>query len=396
MIVLRFFGVCLLSCLASSVSIGAQIVEVHSLGSLKYEIYESHEKVLELDHESAHPWIPGSYFQYVEGINAIAYLNQITSSVKFFDFESNKIIHTITIPRFGPSSTGKKPQVMYVHNRDSIFIYSHLNHGRLGLYDFNGNKLKSYDLNVVDDLDAESHYAVLSEVYGSLAVRNGKLYASLRILRTSKVARYAPLIELDLTSGKLKQLQKPLPYSKIRIDRIPYHAKLLSARMAYNKELDDLVINYPMDHDLFVLDKENKVSVISAGSNKFSDFVLLKKDIKEYTNQEHSYEVFFKGSRYDGFLFNPFTRHYYRVTRLGMDQKDIDKWKRKEKVRIFQKYVVDVFSESFEKIATNLFTDEKLLFEQGIFVGPKGLWVLQPETENEDEMKLLLLEVKLK
>ncbi|MFY0591278.1 DUF4221 family protein [Roseivirga sp.] len=378
------------------ISISAQVVQEQSLGAMEYEVFESFEKVLRLDKETTHPWIPGSYFQYVNELDAIAYLNQITSSIKFFDFKSNTVNHTIRIPRIGPNSTGKKPQVMYVHNKDSIFIFSHLNHGELGLYDFNGIKLRSYNLNVVDDLDAPQHYAVLTDVYGSIIVVKDKLFASLRILRSSKVKNYAPLLELDLNSGEVSQLMEPLPYSKIKTEKIPYHKKLLSSRIAYNFEKDHLVVNYPMDHDLFVIDEKNRIQVIDGRNHEFDKFVILKKDIKKYTNQEHTYEVFFKGPRYDGILYNPFTKHYYRVIRLGMEQGDINKWKRGEKVKIFQRFFIDVFNESFMKIASSEFTDEKLLFEQGMFVGPGGLWVLQPQSDDENEMKFTLLEVKLK
>ena len=103
-----------------------------------FKVIKGDSMTFELDERTVHPWAPGSCFQYLSSEDAVAYLNKIDASIKLFDVKSGTIVLSVPLSIEGPDSVGPEPVSFYWVNRDSIFVFSNLNNGRLSLLNSKG------------------------------------------------------------------------------------------------------------------------------------------------------------------------------------------------------------------------------------------------------------------
>lgn len=353
-------------------------------------IKKSETLVLHLDAETVHPWITGSYFQYLSSEKMLAYLNKIGSNIKLFDLTTGKTIKTVPLARFGPDNVGNEPSAFYWLNKDSIFVFSDLNNGRLSLINENGTKLRNYELQSKDD----QHFVELSEVAGGITYSKGKLYLGLRVASFAKMPSNSSIISLDVQSGDFSHIKHPIPIPKNLLSRIPADQRYSSTYIDLNNQEMKLIVSLPLSDDILVRDANDMWSTHNAQSVYFDHLVFLRNPIASYggTTEKYRDELRFM-PRYTGIVFDEFRDVYYRIGRLNYN-KELDQRRRSgERLKIYQEFSIQVFNSDFEKIGESKFLTKGLLYEQGLFIDEKGLWLLVPQEEDEDEMEFLLMEL---
>lgn len=376
------------------------LVSGHSLFGLQYTkdietnyshlIKKSETLVLHLDEETVHPWVTGSYFQYLSAEKSLAYLNKIGSNIKLFDLTTGKTIKTVTLARFGPDNVGNEPSAFYWLNKDSIFVFSDLNNGRLSLINDKGTRLRNYELQSKDD----QHFVELSEVAGGIAYSKGKLYLGLRVASFAKMPSNSSIISLDVKSGEFSYIEHPLPINKNLLPKIPIDQRYASTHIDLNNQERKLIVSLPLSDDILVRDANDMWSTQNAKSVYFDNLVFLRNPVMSYggTTEKYRDELRFM-PRYTGVVFDEFRDVYYRIGRLNYNKELHLRRKSGERLKIYEEFSIQVFNSEFEKIGESKFLAKGLLYEQGLFIDERGLWLLCPQEEDEDEMEFKLMEL---
>lgn len=355
-----------------------------------YEIKESKKLTLPLDAYTGHPWIMGSYFQYLPTEKSLAYLNKIGSSIKLFDLSTGTTLKTVPLSRVGPNSIGNEPSAFYWLNQDSIFIFSDLNNGRLSLINGEGEKLKNYELQSKND----QHFVELSEVAGGLVYSKGKLILGLRVASFNKMPLRSAILSLDIQSGEFIYMQHPLPVEENLLTKIPIDQRYSSTYLAYNHKEDKLIVSFPLSDSLLAKNRDAKWSKHEAGSVYFDELVFLKKPMASYegTTKKYMDEVRFM-PRYTGVFYDPYRQVYYRIGRLTYNKELHLRRKTGSRLKIYQEFSIQVFNKALEKVGESKFFTKGLLYEQGLFIDEQGLWLLCPQEDDEDVMEFRLMKL---
>lgn len=355
-----------------------------------HEINKSQKLLLHLDEETVHPWVTGSYFQYLSSERSLAYLNKIGNNIKLFDLTTGKTIKTVPFARFGPDNVGNEPSAFYWLNRDSIFVFSDLNNGRLSLINENGTKLRNYELQSKDD----QHFVELSEVAGGMTYSKGKLYLGLRVASFAKMPFNSSIISLDVQSGEFSYIEHPMPINENLLPKIPIDQRYSSTYIDLNNQERKLIVSLPLSDDILVRDANDMWSTHNAKSVYFDNLVFLRNPIASYggTTEKYRDELRFM-PRYTGIVFDEFRDVYYRIGRLNYNKELYLKRMSGARLKIYQEFSVQVFDSNFKKIGESKFLTKGLLYEQGLFIDEKGLWLLLPQGDDEDEMEFILMEL---
>lgn len=376
------------------------LVSSHSLLGIQYTeevetsyshlIKKSEKLVLRLDEETVHPWMPGSYFQYLSSEKSLAYLNKIGSNIKLFDLTTGKTIKTVPLARFGPDNVGNEPSAFYWLNKDSIFVFSDLNNGRLSLINEKGTKLRNYELQSKDD----QHFVELSEVAGGIAYSNGVLYLGLRVADFTKMPSNSSIISLNVSSGVFSYIEHPMPIDEKFLSRIPIDQRYTSSYIDFNNEEGKLIVSLPLSDDILVRNANNMWSTHNAKSLYFDNLVFLRNPVTSYRLAIEKYhDELILMSRYTGVFYDEFRNVYYRIGRLEFDKELYLQIKSGQNIKIYEEFSVQVLDSSFQKIGETKFFTKRLLYEQGVFIDEKGLWLLMPQEEDEDVMEFRLMEL---
>jgi CRISPR/Cas system CMR-associated protein Cmr5 small subunit len=352
------------------------------------------EMQLQLDNETAYPWALGSTFQYCEDTEEIVYLNRITQTLKYYDYKTGKQTRETKLQLMGPDDVGKAPYYAHYHSRDSIFIIAEGNGFNLSLIDSKGTKINTYDYG--SNLYEDYQYTPIpkaSTIFGAIEVVDNYLYLAVRIPSIKKQLSVAPIIKLNLNTKEVKYLKYPIPYEEIDLDRLanPQSREFYSTRVTYNKNTKKLIVNYPLEHDFYVVD-DNGAQSIKGKSPIIGDFVFLKKDRNEYSRNHFDLKSQINTSAwYFGIMYDPYKDLYYRIGRIEGDRSLYRRKQAGQDVKIPYTYSLSVFDADFKLLADRTITTAGGIFHRGSFIEPDGLWVAQLNVNGEDVMGFNLL-----
>ncbi|KYG85455.1 hypothetical protein AWW67_15095 [Roseivirga seohaensis] len=359
-----------------------------------FKVIKGDSMTFELDERTVHPWAPGSCFQYLSSEDAVAYLNKIDASIKLFDVKSGTIVLSVPLSIEGPDSVGPEPVSFYWVNRDSIFVFSNLNNGRLSLLNSKGEKYRNYELNSTSDELA--HTVELKRISGGISYSKqmNALFLGLRVYSPQKMLKRAPYLKLDIASGKLDYFTNPQPYAKSDLGKIPFDHRFGSTAVFYNDLSNELILDFALSPDLWVKRDSDKWLIFRAQSVYYEKPLFLKSELTKYKNNRRKYidEVRLM-PRYSALVYDQYRDVYYRIGRLPFNRELSKRRDMGEELKIYQEFSIQAFDKDFKKIAENKFFDENLLFEQGLFVNEEGLWLLRPQGEDEDVMEFKLMKI---
>lgn len=355
-----------------------------------YTIQESKKLTLHLAERTVHPWIYGSYFQYIPEGNHLAYLNKQGSNIQVFDLSTGEIIQTVPLFKYGPNNIGNEPVGFYWLNQDSIFISSDLNNGRLSLINAEGIKLKNYELQEVND----RHFVEISEVAGGMLYHQGFLYLGLRVADFNQMPNRSGLLTLNVNTGEVSYPKHPLPVEESDLDRIPLDQRYSSVNIDMNRDKNELVLSFPLSNHLLIKNGGSYWLKKEAKSDYFNELTFLKRpsDYYGHATQDYMEEMRFM-PRYTGVFYDSYRKVYYRIGRLNYNKELDQQRKAGVKIKIYQEFSIQVFDSTLQKIAENKFFTNGLLYEQGVFINEEGLWLLCPQEGDEDVMDFRLMEL---
>lgn len=360
----------------------------------KYSFEIVGEMQLQFDNETAYPWALGSTFQYCEDTEEIVYLNRLTNTLKYYGYKTGKQTRETKLQLMGPNNVGKAPYYAHYHSRDSIFIIAEGNGFNLLLINSEGEKVNSYDYG--SNLYEDYEYTPIpnaSTIFGAIEVVGDDLYLGIEIPSIEKQLSVAPVIKINLKTQEVEYLKAPIPYKEINLKRLasPNSREFYSARIAYNKNTEKLIINYPLEHDFYVVDGNGPQS-IKGRSPAIGDFVFLDKDREDYYRNHFDLKNQINSSAwYFGIIYDPYKDLYYRIGRIEGDRSLYRRELAGEDIRTPYTYSLSVFDADFKLLADRTITTAGGIFHRGTFIGPDGLWVAQLNVNGEDVMGFNLL-----
>ncbi len=343
----------------------------------------SGEKNLKLDEQTAYPGVFGSSFQYCKDRDAIAYLNQITKTIVYFDYQSGETIGKTQLAIVGPDGVGGEPYYTHYHNKDSIFVISRFNKFRLSLVNSEGKKVNAFDYDVMEEATPIS-----ARIFGGIVVQSSFVYLSFQIPANAKVQQVAPVARINMKSKEVELLEKPLAYQGLDMDRIvgSNQYEFYETRIAFNRNKNELVLSYPLEH--FVHRISNSTVLKSPVKGELlGEFRFLPKNRNAYRKESRESREMIQGSAwYFGILYDPYRNVYYRIGKAAADIKKVRARLAGQEIKIPYEYVIMVLDDDLRLIDELKISTRQAIVHRGVFVGPDGLHIAQLNLRGEDIM----------
>lgn len=347
---------------------------------------------LQLDAETARPGHFGSSFQYCKDVGSLAYLNSISRSIKYYDLESGLLVGETKLDSQGPDAVPGEPVYFHYHNKDSIFVFSEFRNSRLYLINSKGTKINTFDFSSDDDYRTVP-FPRLAKVSGGIVVSGRHFYLAFNVSGQEHRNNVSPVLRYDMKSNEYIYLTEPKGYAQLDINKLPKvgQFQFYESRIASGVEPGSVIINFPLDHDLYI-SKDGKGRSVKAQSDYVGDFQFLSRNNEKYDLKNIEYKkVVFGSARYFGIFHDKERQLYYRLAKIDNAEKWKSKYSSNSKKKVLQEYVLMIFDSDLNKQSEIKFNLTQALPEKGVFVGPGGLWVLLPDKDNEDIMTVGLL-----
>lgn len=347
---------------------------------------------LKLDSETARPSHFGSTFQYCKDVGSLAYLNSISRSIKYYDLESGLLVGETKFNREGPDAVPGDPFYFYYHNKDSIFVFSEFQNSRLFLIDSKGTKINTFDFSSDDDYRTVP-FPRLARVSGGIVVIGSHFYLAFNVSGQEHRNKVSPVLRYNMKSNEFNYLTEPKGYAQLDINKLPKvgQFRFYESRIARGNTPGSIVINFPLNHDLYV-SKDDWVRSVKAQSDYVDKFEFLSKNKERYDLKNIEYKkVVFGSARYFGIFHDGERQLYYRLAKIDNAEKWKSKYSSNSKKGVLKEYTLMIFDSDFNKKSEVKFNLTEALPEKGVFVGPGGLWMLLPDKGNEDIMTVGLL-----
>ncbi|WP_157716318.1 DUF4221 family protein [Roseivirga echinicomitans] len=364
------------------------------LGQTAQFNHEVFEKVidLKLDSETAMPWYFGSVFQYCDDTGLLAYWNRVTRSIKYFDFESGETVKETKLSSYGPEEIPGEPYYFYYHNKDSVFVFSEFQSSKLFMVNDKGRKIDVFDFESKDGYRF-TPFPRLTRVSGAIVVHKEHFFLSFNISEQKERNRVAPVLKYNMVTREYGFLEAPAAYGNMDLSRIPKGAQqeFYESRLAFNAENNEMVINYPLNQNLYLL-RDGKVKEVEAKSESVEGFELLSRDKNRFEIDDIGYKkIVFGSARYFGVFYDQNNKLFYRLAKLDNVSKTESKYLSNSKKYVPDSYSWMLFDSGLSKKTEVLFSSREATPEKGVFLSPEGLWVLLPNNKGEDIMSIGLL-----
>ena len=351
---------------------------------------------LSLDNETAFPGYFGSNFHYASDKKVFVYYNQITSSLKYFDVASGVNLGETRLQTLGPNSVGQEPYYSHYHTQDSIFVFARFGKLALTLVNDQGTKVGEFDFGSISDF-SQVPYPRMSNGFGGIEVVGSRIYMGLQVAHNLYNNTKAPVIIIDMVTGKYEYLKMPIPYTELNFKRLPKSGQIefYESRLMIDRADSSLILTYPVPEDIFKI-SDKIVERISLQSEKpIGDFDFLKADNNNYSNSDVEYtKIIMTNPRNLGSLYDAFNEVYYFIRKTKGDPKLYDKMIN-GLGKFYYDYSYEVYDKEFNLLDLKVISSKHLVPNKGVVVSPEGLWVLMPQGDNEDIMELALLNLNL-
>ena len=322
----------------------------------------------------------------IDGNEKLIILNQVNSSLDFYNLTSGGLEDRFLIPQDGPTPV-VGTQGMLFHNQDSIFVFTSYLLAKFGLFDGTGEirSLHSTSIesdNPMDRLLNHSSTPTIPTIY-----LNGKLYFTKMTMGNptgnpdfskSHIAEFIYYLKND-SVVQIQNLKMPSNFEGITMPlSFSFHSKALN-------DSNEFVISWFASDSLYVYDTDfNQKSVYLGKSG-------LSKEFEKTTHQlskEETDRLTISQTHYPRIIFDPFRQLYYRFVHVArkydpnelIDHKSIQK----------NPFSVIVLDKNFNHLGEVVFPGSKYNLYKA-FVAENGLYLPLSNifyvNLNEDEVK---------
>lgn len=333
-----------------------------------------------LDSRSSYETNSISYSSH-DGNETLSYLSAFDSEIHVFNFSNQTKIKTIKIDFEGPNGVGMFDRMSchYLLSFDSIFLYN-LNIGQLFLLDSNAKKLNQYTVSNYSDTTIPTP---IPWTLRPMQFADEKIYfpCGPNGYKESYEGHPSSLV-VDLSTKKASYLTTFIPsYSQAFWgDGYKYDPGI-----ALNIHTNQIVVNYPIDHHLQVMDlKDKSTSLHYVGSSHIEEIEPYQSNVRFFEEQNSSVKDHiqsihgYSNSDYESILYDRFLKVYYRIAYLRPSR---DRVELGEQIPDFS---IIILNEQFEKIGERVF-EKELYDSRKIVVTSKGLIIGRKDFYEKDE-----------
>ena len=308
-------------------------------------------------------------------------LNQERNFLLFYSISKEKLLNKISFDREGENGIPGITGFLY-HNKDSIFILQSYQY-RLYLCNIAGKIIDKYKLLNNDKLDANA--ALASDNMRSMMVKIGdEIHISTNPYLKPESKEYYQSKKIHQVLNLKKKTYKflPITYSSIYQKNAYPHAFSLFFR-TYNPFNRNFIYSFMAD-DRVMLTDGKQITYHQARCEQMKQ--PLKLNDFTYNEEEHL-QIQQQSNFYLMILYDKYRNVYYR---FAQKSDDLDK----------TKWVVIVLDEKLKKISESICSSILKKSESNCFlppfIGEKGLYIHNPNSENEDffEMDIYTLSKK--
>lgn len=305
-------------------------------------------------------------------------------NLKFYDYDNQQLDFLIDLHTEGPNGTGIYPFGFYIHNLDSIFVFSD-REGQLSLIDKNGTVKSKYQIldtskgKVPQGFVSTSHPIIFNS---DEIIING--WYRWEVQDQTKVKQD---IRLNLKTGKYDYIvPRPKLYNRgfwgsHYLTRI-YHC--------YNNKNETLLVSFGADPNIYeyAINDLKTYRTIECKSKYLGNLKPLGSKRMQYSEDSKFRYEGLSGS-YGYILYDPYQKLYYRFVQIPVSTS-----KYKFSSTPFKGYSLIIMDSHFNIIGEDLIPDDYDPYM--VFISEKGLHLANKSLYNYDEDHLVFDIFKMK
>ncbi|MFO7825576.1 MAG: DUF4221 family protein [Cyclobacterium sp.] len=321
----------------------------------------------------------------IRGREYLSFLDADLMTLVIFDYKDPDKLRKVQFEYEGPNGVGNlSNSAHYLHTFDSIYLFHHWSGALLHMTD-SGKVANRYPL--TDYSDPANFPMPFPSTTSPILYSQGKLFIPCTTtLYQSDYRNYPSSLSVDLTTNKVQFLSLfPELYSKAHWGpKFKYEPG-----MAYNPATEELVLSYPVDPFLQIVNLRTKeVSQHFVGSEYFEAIPPFKQDPSHYLKRvkgtiypeedDHGLST----SDYRGIYYDQNQNLFYRVALIRPSLEKLS-------VSRAPDFSIIVLNERFEKLGERLFSS-KVYDPSKIFLSSTGINLFRRDMYNENENKIAI------
>jgi len=294
----------------------------------------------------------------------LAYLNEYTNTILFYNVKTQMLEHRIEFTKEGPNSTGRIFGFR-VLNKDSIFV-STFNGNTIYLVNSKGKILR----NISYKKSSKNEPLVFSEswsfFYSPMIYKDKKLYLTQTPIFSDKICA-----EIDLSTDSIKLLPMYHPdFNKLDLEKNIFCRDFDGVNFLYSF-LYKPNIYITQDHITFY----EKLA-----SSKLINKITLK-TFQNRPSFEEGTKAFIETPHYRSIVYDPYRSVYYRFAYPGVEISKKDNLKILAKY--FKNFSIIILDKDFIKIG-EYFTPDNIYNIKMFFISKEGLYLSSNHILNPD------------
>jgi hypothetical protein len=240
-----------------------------------------------------------------------------TGVINVYDLNLRAIVEKIKFEKEGPDNVGTSPWAFYVHNKDSIFVLSHMDN-QLSLIDKEGNLLDKHYINT-DYWNGEPIPWASTDMPMRFDNKNKILFIPgvVRVPKEGYSAEHALIVYNVITND----FSYSIPYPKLYDAGFWVEDNYTRGYTTPNLENEELIYGFGVDHMIHSQRGES----YSAKSNFLGDFKPVFKKYQATWDDNISHKQLVLSGAYSSLISDNFNKVYYRVVNLPVSEENYEK-----------------------------------------------------------------------
>jgi hypothetical protein len=318
----------------------------------------------------------GSYYDENGGAVALLRTTLERRYIDIFDTQSGKLLNKIPIEYDGPDGVGGEISNMVISEPNSIYLFNQWT-GLLTHHDIEGKIINKYKINF-NEQGGRGYLSPGSYSLQNYISHNNKIYFPgwLPWAHQSKSTEQIGVVNLK-TNEVSTTFSRPEQYEKYMWGV----GTLYDLYMDFNSKSEELILNFPIENDLILLNPENgKNRRVKANSQHFSEIKPFSSDFNG-TNSNLMIEHGNTSGFYGGAIFDPSNNYLYRIAYSPFSNLD-------GSIRNKRDLTLIIIDDSLEIVNEIPFNQNELDMRME-FTSNKGWNILNSRATNEKEGQLV-------
>ncbi|WP_296621117.1 DUF4221 family protein [Marivirga sp.] len=344
---------------------------------VKYELEITNQLTFKLDNTKT-AYTRGIQVYPTDAPQYLLFFHSNGTYISIYDLESQELVNEIHFDFEGPRSVPKSIHYGYTHNMDSIFLFDPLPQ-QIYLVDSAGNKIDQFGIQLED-----MHYTYPDGTHPPYFNKGTLFLPSYPSPMENATSLDYGLVEFDINRkafGTRYNLSEK--YDDGFWDKHSYR----KAISTFNEDNNSIIMSFPNDEYIYVLDAQGNKSKYFAGSSEMKTLKPLSDEV--YNDDEKSFRLQAEQGFYSGLKYDRWRKVYYRFA-----YNPIDKFA--DRSTIGKNASIIILNKDFEIVGESPINAKKYSF--GIsFINQEGLHLFnnnQYEKEDDSQFSFDLFKLK--